>query len=233
MLGALGVVFGVAVLPDTTAELDPATFTITGLADSTTYNIQLKAVNVAGAGAASSAVAATTWGVPAAPTIVSSTARDGALDVAFVSGANGGDSISNYEYSIDSGATWITRNPASIVSPLVISGLTNGTAYAVQLRAVNSVGAGTASATATLKPHAVPSAPATSVKPVGAVGTVRGATDVLHNEATPIPTLFTALTRNVYEVPFVSEVIDADVAADVPLINENHVLPPFVEYSTS
>ena len=76
-------------------------------------------------------------------------------------------------------------------------------------------------------------APATSVKPVGAEGTVRGETDVLHNEATPIPTLFTALTRNVYEVPFVSEVIDADVAADVPLINENHVLPPFVEYSTS
>jgi titin len=147
----------------TWVALNPASttspFTITGLADSTTYNIQLKAVNVAGSGAASSAVAATTWGVPAAPTIVSSTARDGALDVAFVSGANGGDSISNYEYSIDGGATWITRNPASIVSPLVISGLTNGTSYPVQLRAVNSVGASSASATATLKPHAVPSAP--------------------------------------------------------------------------
>ena len=76
-------------------------------------------------------------------------------------------------------------------------------------------------------------APAISVKPVGAVGTVRGETDVLHNEATPIPTLFTALTRKVYDVPFVSEVMDADVAADVPLINENQVLPPFVEYSTS
>ena len=76
-------------------------------------------------------------------------------------------------------------------------------------------------------------APAISVKPVGAVGTVRGETDVLHNEATPIPTLFTALTRNVYEVPFVSEVMDADVAADVPLMNENHSLPPSVEYSTS
>lgn len=147
----------------TWVALSPASttspFTITGLADSTTYNIQLKAVNVAGAGAASSAVAATTWGVPAAPTIVSSTARDGALDVAFVSGANGGDPISNYEYSIDGGATWITRNPVSIVSPLVISGLTNGTDYPVQIRAVNSVGASTASATATLKPHAVPSAP--------------------------------------------------------------------------
>ena len=76
-------------------------------------------------------------------------------------------------------------------------------------------------------------APATSVKLVGVEGTVRGETDVVHTEATPIPTLFTALTRNVYEVPFVSEVIDADVAADVPFINENHVLPPFVEYSTS
>lgn len=147
----------------TWVALSPASttspFTITGLADSTTYNIQLKAVNVAGAGAASSAVAATTWGVPAAPTIVSSTARDGALDVVFVSGANGGDPISNYEYSIDDGATWIARNPASIVSPLVISGLTNGTDYPVQIRAVNSVGASSASATATLKPHAVPSAP--------------------------------------------------------------------------
>ena len=76
-------------------------------------------------------------------------------------------------------------------------------------------------------------APATSVKLVGVEGTVRGETDVVHTEATPIPTLFTALTRNVYEVPFVNEVIDADVAADIPLINENHVLPPFVEYSTS
>ena len=76
-------------------------------------------------------------------------------------------------------------------------------------------------------------APATIARFVGAVGTVRGETDVLHNEATPIPTLFTALTRNVYEVPFVSEVMDADVAADVPSMNENHVLPPFVEYSTS
>jgi len=76
-------------------------------------------------------------------------------------------------------------------------------------------------------------APATSVKPVGAEGTVRGETEVVQTEATPMPTLFTALTRKVYEVPLVSEVIDAEVAVDVPLMKENHVLPPFVEYSTS
>jgi titin len=147
----------------TWVALSPASitspFTVTGLADATTYNMQLKAVNIAGAGAASSAVPATTWGVPAAPTVVSSTARDGALDVSFTSGANGGDPVTNYEYSIDGGTTWITRNPASIVSPIAITGLTNGTSYPLQLRAVNSVGASAASATATLKPHAVPSAP--------------------------------------------------------------------------
>ena len=159
----------------TWVALSPASitspFTITGLADSTTYNIQLKAVNIAGAGSASSAIAATTWGVPAAPTIVSSTARDGALDVAFVSGSNGGDPISNYQYSIDGGTSWITRSPASIASPIVVSGLTNGTEYPVQIRALNSVGTGSASATARLKPHAVPSPPAISGQ-TGSSGTV-------------------------------------------------------------
>ncbi len=76
-------------------------------------------------------------------------------------------------------------------------------------------------------------APATRARLVGVDGTVRGATEVDHTDATPIPTLFTALTRNVYDVPFVSEVMDADVAVDVPLMNENQVLPPFAEYSTS
>ena len=76
-------------------------------------------------------------------------------------------------------------------------------------------------------------APATIAKLVGTDGTVRGATEVDHTDATPIPTLFTALTRNVYDVPFVNDVTDAEVAVDVPLMNENHVLPPFVEYSTS
>jgi hypothetical protein len=146
----------------TWVALSPASatspFTITGLADSTTYNIQLKAVNVAGAGAASSAVAATTWGVPAAPTIVSSTARDGALDVAFVSGANGGDPISNYQYSIDGGATWVTRTQHQCFA-VGDFGAHEWNHLPVQIRAVNSVGASSASATARLKPHAVPSAP--------------------------------------------------------------------------
>lgn len=51
--------------------------------------------------------------------------------------------------------TWVSRSPASTVSPLVITGLTNGTEYSVTLRAVNSAGAGSASAVV----KATPSAP--------------------------------------------------------------------------
>ena len=164
ILGAFGVVFGVAVLPDTTAELDPATFT---------------------------ALTRTKYAVPLVrPVIVVLVEVDSpSLNVV--------QAFPSVEYS--------TMKSVIVEPPL----------------------------DAAVHDAVIDPAPATSVKLVGVEGTVRGETEVVHTEATPIPPLFTALTRNVYEVPFVSEVIDADVAADVPLINENHVLPPFVEYSTS
>ena len=108
------------------------------------------------------------------------------MNVEFVSGASGGDQISNYEYSIDGGATWITLNPASIVSPLVISGLTNGIDYPVQIRTVNSVGASSASATATLKPHAVTSCLLYS--PSVAAELQSGVPDALHSPITSVTT---------------------------------------------
>ena len=65
----------------------------------------------------------------------------------------GGSAITNYEYSTDNGATWITPSPAITTSPLIISsGLTNCTSYQVKIRAVNAVGRGAASIAATLVP---------------------------------------------------------------------------------
>ena len=99
--------------------------------------------------------------VPGAPSISAITAGDSQLSVAFSApGSNGGAAISNYEYSIDDGSNWVTPSPASTASPIVVSGLTNGTAYPVKIRAVNVVGGGTASTTVSGTPVASTPPPA-------------------------------------------------------------------------
>lgn len=81
--------------------------------------------------------------VPLAPTITSVTPAAGQLSVAFLPpSSDGGAALSNYEYSVDGGANWTPLSTPSTTSPLVIQGLTGGTAYSVRVRAVNSAGAG-------------------------------------------------------------------------------------------
>ncbi len=83
--------------------------------------------------------------VPDPPTVTAVTGGDGQLTVDFTLGGSSGVAPTNIRYSVDDGATWTTRSPASTVSPLVISGLTNGTEYRVRLQAISSGGASTAS----------------------------------------------------------------------------------------
>ena len=103
--------------------------------------------------------AATPMSPPSAPTNLSATRGDKSLSVSFTPGANNGAAISNYEYSIDNGATWRTMSPSVVSSPLVISGLTNGTDYSVKLRAVNQKGSGASSEASTGRPSSFPAAP--------------------------------------------------------------------------
>jgi hypothetical protein len=103
--------------------------------------------------------AATPMSPPSAPTNLSATRGDKALSVSFTPGANNGAAISNYEYSIDNGATWRAMSPSVVSSPLVINGLTNGTDYSVKLRAVNIKGSGASSEASTGRPSALPAAP--------------------------------------------------------------------------
>lgn len=120
---------------------------ITGLTNGTTYQVSIRAVNAVGSGTAATSVSATPYTTPGAPTISSVTAGHLSLSVAFSAPAStGGNAVSNYQYSTDNGTTWTTRTPSSTTSPLSITGLTNGVAYQVKLRAVNAAGAGTASA---------------------------------------------------------------------------------------
>ena len=82
---------------------------------------------------------------PAKPTQLSASPSDRQISISFTPAADGGTAITNYEYSLDEGLSWIAFSPAKTSSTLIITGLNNGTRYPVQIRALNSVGAGTAS----------------------------------------------------------------------------------------
>ena len=82
---------------------------------------------------------------PSAPTVTSVTGGAGNVSVAFTPpNRNGGAAISNYQYSTN-GSTYTTLSPAQTSSPVTISGLEFGQTYAITLKAVNSVGASSAS----------------------------------------------------------------------------------------
>ena len=83
---------------------------------------------------------------PGAPTITSITRGTGTATINFTAPtSDGGQAITNYQYSIDGGTNWLTLSPADTTTPLVISGLNDATAYPIRIRAVNSIGGGTQS----------------------------------------------------------------------------------------
>lgn len=89
----------------------------------------------------------------AAPTNLSVTRGDKSLSISFTPGATFGVEITRYEYSVDNGRTWARVPGGDVKSPVTIGGLTNGSTYSVQLRAVNSAGSGTDSGAVTGKPR--------------------------------------------------------------------------------
>ena len=142
--------------------------TVTGLSDDTAYVFQVSAVNTAGQGDASASSAPVTpIGVPSSPTINSVTAHDGALSLAFTAPVTG-SAPTTYEYQLDGAGPWVTA--LTTTSPLQIGGLTNGTLYAVQIRANSAVGEGAASAAGSGTPEALAGAPSISSTSTG-VGT--------------------------------------------------------------
>jgi len=92
---------------------------------------------------------------PAAPSIDSISATSTQLSVNFTAGSNNGSAITNYEYSLNNGSTWTTRSPIATTSPLIITGLTNGTSYPIRLRAINAAGSGDSSTAVSATPTAV------------------------------------------------------------------------------
>lgn len=90
--------------------------------------------------------------VPGAPIGLIATELNEHVSIEFTPGLDGGSPITNYEYSLDDGATFTAFSPSVLTSPVLISNLTNDVAYTIRLRAVNALGAGQASASVTATP---------------------------------------------------------------------------------
>ncbi|MFZ4436331.1 MAG: fibronectin type III domain-containing protein [Flavobacterium psychrophilum] len=139
----------------------------TGLSNGVSYDVQIRAVNAVGNGTASTTTTSTPSTTASAPTISSITAGNQQLSVAFTAGGNGGSAITSYKYSTDGGTTFRTRLVGTTASPLAITTLStdgttaliNGTSYNVQIKAVNSIGDGTATASTAATPITTPGAP--------------------------------------------------------------------------
>ncbi len=96
---------------------------------------------------------------PSAPTALTSTAGNGTAEISFTQGSDGGSAITNYKYSTD-GTTYTALSPADTISPVTISGLSNGTSYTIYLKAVNPIGDSVASSSVNVTPVAPAEEPA-------------------------------------------------------------------------
>lgn len=140
---------------------------VTGLTNGQAYTFTVVAANAIGSGAASAESAPVTpvspVTAPGAPSIASVTASSGQATVVItVPASNGGAAITSYTVTSSPGG--IT---ASGLSPVVVAGLTNGTAYTFTATATNSAGtSGASPASASVTPVGAPGAPSiTTVTP--------------------------------------------------------------------
>ena len=150
--------------------------TITGLANGTSYEVQVRAGNTAGDGpwsaiATGTAVsAASPPSAPAAPTL---TAGDGELAVSWTAPAANGAAIDDYDVRYRAvGGAWTALPDAvpSTATSVTITGLANGTSYEVQVRAGNTAGDGPWSAIATGTPVSAASPPSAPAAPALTAG---------------------------------------------------------------
>lgn len=109
------------------------------LSNNTAYTFLVVATNSVGDSAASSTSNSinTTTPSSSAPTITGINALNTSFIVTFAAPASFG-TITNYEYSLDGGATFTALSPTDAASPITISSLSPSTTYSVAIRAINN-----------------------------------------------------------------------------------------------
>ena len=154
------------------ASMDSTDVRITGLTNEQSYSFRLRAVRavdrrnlqdevveILGAakilGAATPAVSGMPGTRPRAPEMLTAEAGNGQVKLTWEAPSFGG-TPTGYEISSDGGKTWTATSTA--LSHTVMD-LTNGQAYVFLVRAVNAIGTGPPSGSASATPRAVPAAP--------------------------------------------------------------------------
>ncbi|MFF2092391.1 S-layer homology domain-containing protein, partial [Paenibacillus sp. NPDC058174] len=128
---------------DEIATVTSSTYNVQNLINGKTYYFVVKAGNAGGLGEMSNEASATPATVSAAPSNVTATVGDGQVTITFTPPTdNGGSPITRYEVTVSPGNIVVSGTS----SPIVITGLNNGTSYTFTLKAVNAAGSSTSSA---------------------------------------------------------------------------------------
>ncbi len=144
--------------------------TITGLVNGTAYEVQVRARNANGVGPWSTAGKTTPVSVPARPSTPTAEPGNQKLVVTWVAPADNGLDITGYDVEYCTGTCaststdWTDASDVGTDTRHEIGSLTNGTAYKVRVRAINSLGGadqglGPWSPIRTATPRALPDAP--------------------------------------------------------------------------
>ncbi len=136
------------------SDADTTSHDVTDLTNGVAYTFDIRAVNTMGNGAAASATA-TPATVPSAPE-VTVTAANRMVTLEWTATGNGGTPITGWQLRTNDGE-WADLDTTEANS-VPLPNLTNGVAYAFDIRAVNAVGAG-AAASVTATPAGTPPAP--------------------------------------------------------------------------
>ncbi|MCU0273940.1 MAG: fibronectin type III domain-containing protein, partial [Acidimicrobiales bacterium] len=136
------------------AQQTGTTFTDTGRTNGVTHTYTVEAYDQRGNRSTTAAISAMAGTAPAAPGSVAATPTgDRAVTVTWSAPANGGVAISDYvvQYRTSPSGSWVTlADGEGTGTSTVITGLTTGTVYDVEVAAVNAIGTGPWSTTATV-----------------------------------------------------------------------------------
>ncbi len=132
--------------------------TVSGLGVNVAHTFAVRAINPMGTGAASPSASATTFDLPAAPTGLTATGGNGAVQLTVTPGTDGGSPITGYEVSVDNGA-WnalatIDNGDGTLTG--TVAGLPNGVDASISVRAINAAGNGTPTAPVVVQPMGDP-----------------------------------------------------------------------------